>query len=161
LVGNKLENSCLHNYEGNRLNVHEVLTELEKLGSPEVKQIKAGFAITAENSHGIFLKDIKALAKRIGKNDALALERFDTGIYEARLLCSKLYNPRNMTEALMEKWSATFENWEICDTFCWADRVTASINCGRNCCTIPSSGRLATTSSHQCIVTSQYIKVMC
>lgn len=100
------------------MNTQEVRLELEKLGDPKVKQIKAGFAISAENSHGIFLKDIKALAKRIGKNDTLALELFDTGIYEARILCSKLYNPRNVTEELMEKWSATFENWEICDTFC-------------------------------------------
>ena len=100
------------------MELQDVLAALEKLGSPEVKQIKAGFAITAENSHGIFLKDIKALAKKIGRNDALALELFDTGIYEARVLCSKIYNPRNVTEALMEKWSATFENWEICDTFC-------------------------------------------
>ncbi len=100
------------------MQIDDVLAALEALGSPEVKAIKAGFAITAEQSHGIFLKDIKALAKKIGKNDALALELFDTGVYEARVLCSKLYNPRNVTEALMEKWSATFENWEICDTFC-------------------------------------------
>jgi 3-methyladenine DNA glycosylase AlkD len=100
------------------MNVQEVLLELEQLGDPKGKAIKAGFAISAENSHGIFLKDIKALAKRIGKNDALALELFDTGIYEARVLCSKIYDPRNVTEDLMEKWSASFENWEICDTFC-------------------------------------------
>jgi 3-methyladenine DNA glycosylase AlkD len=100
------------------MHLNDVLAELERLGSPDVKAIKARFAITAEQSHGIFLKDIKALAKRIGRNDALALELFDSGIYEARVLCSKLYNPRNVTEALMEKWSASFENWEICDTFC-------------------------------------------
>jgi len=100
------------------MRVSDVLAELERLGSPEVKAIKAGFAITAEHSHGIFLKDIQLLAKRIGKDDGLALELFDTGVYEARVLCSKIYNPRNVTEELMEKWSATFENWEICDTFC-------------------------------------------
>ena len=100
------------------MRVSDVLAELERLGSPEVKAIKAGFAITAERSHGIFLKDIQLLAKRIGKDDGLALELFDTGVYEARVLCSKIYNPRNVTEELMEKWSATFENWEICDTFC-------------------------------------------
>ena len=100
------------------MQVNNVLAELEKLGSPEVKAIKAGFAITAEHSHGIFLKDIQLVAKKIGRNDALALELFDTGVYEARVLCSKIYNPRNVTEDLMEKWSASFENWEICDTFC-------------------------------------------
>lgn len=31
-----------------------------------------------------------------------------------------IYNPKNLTEELMEKWIKTFENWEICDTFCMA-----------------------------------------
>jgi 3-methyladenine DNA glycosylase AlkD len=34
------------------------------------------------------------------------------------LLTSKLFHPNSITESLMEKWVQTFENWEICDTFC-------------------------------------------
>lgn len=67
---------------------------------------------------GIYHKDLKLLAKEIGQNNQLALELFDTEIYEARILCSKVYNPIDITEELMEKWVATFENWEICDSFC-------------------------------------------
>jgi 3-methyladenine DNA glycosylase AlkD len=143
------------------LELAEILGELEKLGSPEVKRAKAGFAITAENSHGIYMKDLKVLAAKISKTytavpipiesgnaggeadiivptpiisvippankksgkpktvtDTLALQLFDTGIYEARLLCSMLFNPKNLTAPLMEKWVQTFENWEICDTYC-------------------------------------------
>lgn len=100
------------------MQLNDVLAALEKMGSPEVKQTKARFAITADHSHGIFLKDLKLLAKQIGMNDKLALQLFDSGIYEARLLCSNIYNPAHLTEALMEKWVATFENWEICDTYC-------------------------------------------
>jgi len=29
-----------------------------------------------------------------------------------------VYNPNSITEELMGKWVATFENWEICDSFC-------------------------------------------
>lgn len=100
------------------MQVDDVLAELVKLGDPEVKKTKARFAVTAENSHGIFLKDLDALAKKIGLDDDLALRLFDTGIYEARLLTSRLFNPKNITIPLMEKWVRTFENWEICDTFC-------------------------------------------
>jgi len=100
------------------MEVDEVLLQLEALGSAEVKATKARFAITAQNSHGIFLKDLEVLAKTIGKDDALALRLFDTGVYEARLLTSKLYRPQNIIEPLMEQWVSTFENWEICDTFC-------------------------------------------
>lgn len=100
------------------MDLDEVLARLEALGDPAVKKVKARFAISAEKSHGIFLKDLEVLAKQIGKNDDLALRLFDTGIYEARLLTSKLFNPKNLTEPLVEKWVSTFENWEICDTFC-------------------------------------------
>ncbi|HEX2620351.1 MAG TPA: DNA alkylation repair protein [Phototrophicaceae bacterium] len=100
------------------MELNEILQILSEMGSPEVKAIKAGFAITAENSHGIFLKDLERLAKKIGKNDELALRLFDTGVYEARLLTSKLYHPQNITGVLMEQWVNAFVNWEICDTFC-------------------------------------------
>lgn len=100
------------------MELKKILIELKKLGGPEVKKTKERFAITAGNSHGIFLKDLNKLAKKIGPDDRLALDLFDTGIYEARLLTSMLFNPDNLTEKLMEKWVRTFENWEICDTFC-------------------------------------------
>jgi 3-methyladenine DNA glycosylase AlkD len=100
------------------MQLNQVLAELERLGDPKVKKIKERFAITAEHSHGIFLKDLDALAKRIGKDDALALQLFDTKIYEAQLLCSRLFHPQNVTARLMEKWVKAFVNWEICDTFC-------------------------------------------
>lgn len=95
-----------------------VLAELERLGDPQVKAVKARFAITAENSYGIFLKDLDALAKRLGKDNALALELFDSGVYEGQLLCSRLFDAGHVTPRLMEKWSRAFVNWEICDTFC-------------------------------------------
>src|ERR1041385_8748470 len=100
------------------MELHEILQQLEAMGSSETKKIKEHFAIKAENSHGIFLKELDALAKKIGKNDDLALRLFDTGIYEARLLTSRLFNPKHITEPLMDKWVSVFDNWEICDTFC-------------------------------------------
>ncbi len=58
------------------------------------------------------------IAKDIGQDNELALQLFDGGIYEGRLLCSKMFKPKDVTEQLMEKWVKTFENWEICDSFC-------------------------------------------
>ncbi|CAM1357762.1 DNA alkylation repair protein [Tenacibaculum xiamenense] len=79
---------------------------------------KQKFGVIANNSLGIYHKDLKELAKEIGRNNMLAIKLFDSGIYEARLLCSKIFSPKSITEDLMEKWVKTFENWEICDSFC-------------------------------------------
>ena len=76
------------------------------------------FGITSSNALGIYHKDLKELAKKMPKEDNIAIELFESGIYEARLLCSKIFRPENLTETLMDKWTSTFENWEICDSFC-------------------------------------------
>lgn len=33
-------------------------------------------------------------------------------------MCSKVFKPADITEDLMEMWASTFENWEICVSFC-------------------------------------------
>jgi 3-methyladenine DNA glycosylase AlkD len=97
----------------------QIIKRLEDLADPDKIRFKEKkYAIRSENALGVYMKDLKALAKEIGRNDSLALELFDSGIYEARLLCSKIYTPQNLTEELMEKWVRTFDNWEICDSFC-------------------------------------------
>ena len=75
------------------------------------------FGVVSNNSLGIYHKELKMIAKEIGQDNELALQLFDSGIYEGRLLCSKLFNAQDVTEQLMEKWVKTFENWEICDSF--------------------------------------------
>ena len=57
------------------------------------------------------------IAKEIGQGNELALQLFDSGIYEGRFLCSKMFKPKDVTKPLMEKRAKTFENWEICDSF--------------------------------------------
>jgi len=97
----------------------EVIAQLQSMANPEKVVLKEKkFNIVSENSLGIYHKDLKVLAKEIGRDNELAVQLFDSGIYEARLLCSKLFKPKDVTEELMEKWVKTFENWEICDSFC-------------------------------------------
>ncbi len=103
------------------MTLNETLSKLHELANPEKVSFKEQkFGIIATNSLGIYHKDLKVLAKEIGKDNMLAIQLFDSGIYEARLLCSKIFNPKDITEPLMEKWVQTFENWEICDSFCMA-----------------------------------------
>ncbi|MCK5374083.1 MAG: DNA alkylation repair protein [Alphaproteobacteria bacterium] len=76
------------------------------------------FGIVSNNALGIYQNDLKEIAKEIGKDSKLAVQLFDSGIYEARILCSKIFDPNDLSENLMEKWVESFENWEICDSFC-------------------------------------------
>lgn len=97
----------------------QIIDLLKKEANPEKILFKESkFGVISKNSLGIYHNELKELAKRIPKDDMLAIELFDSDIYEARLLCSKIFNPKNLTEELMDKWTSTFENWEICDSFC-------------------------------------------
>jgi len=101
------------------MTLSQIIAQLKKQADPEkILLKKTKFGVVSNNALGVYHKDLKELAKRISKNDELAVQLFDTGIYEARLLCSKIFNPKNLTESLIEKWVSTFENWEICDSFC-------------------------------------------
>lgn len=101
------------------MKLEEVITRLEGLADPKKVQLKREkFGISANNSLGIYHKDLKLIAKELGRDNELAIQLFETGIYEARILCSKMFLPADITEDLIEAWIRTFENWEICDSFC-------------------------------------------
>ena len=86
------------------MTLQEVINELNRIANPEkvlFKQKK--FGVIANNSIGVYHRDLKVLAKQIGKNNELALKLFDSNIYEYRLLCSKIFNLKDVTNELMEK----------------------------------------------------------
>lgn len=76
------------------------------------------FGIDSKDAIGLYQADINEIAKLIKHDDDLAIQLFETGIHEARLLCAKIFNPKNLTVELMQYWVETFDNWESTDTFC-------------------------------------------
>ena len=97
---------------------NEIIERLHHLKDAEKVILKREkFGILSNNSLGVFQKELKIIAKEIGQNNELALQLFDSGIYEGRILCGIMFKPEDVTEQLMEKWVKTFENWEICDCF--------------------------------------------
>lgn len=101
------------------MTLQQVLKRLKALSDPKKIEIKESkFGIKTENSLGIYHKELKILAKEIGQDNKLAIELYDTGIYEARILCSKIYDPACISEKQMDRWVSHFDNWEICDSFC-------------------------------------------
>lgn len=100
--------------------VDAVLAALKRKGSKRVREEMAPrYGIVAKDAYGVAMADIKALAKHIGTDHALALALWKTGNYEARLLCSMIAAPEAVTPALMESWRRDFDNWGVTDTLCF------------------------------------------
>lgn len=96
-----------------------IIKHLRQIADPAIAEQKVKqYNITATNAIGVKQTTLNALTKQIPKDKKLALELYKSGIYEARLLCAKIFPVKELTESLMEKWVKDFDNWAHCDSFC-------------------------------------------
>ena len=79
----------------------------------------ARFGIAANKAYGVSIANIQIIAKREGRDHALAAALWKTGWYEARLLTAFIDEPDRVTAAQMDRWCRDFDNWGICDTVCF------------------------------------------
>ena len=100
----------------------EVRVALEWLKSHATTATRDGMArygIPSHHAIGVAMRDIKALGKQLGPNQALAAALWETGVYEARMLASFVGDPARITAAQMDRWCQDFDNWAFCDAMCF------------------------------------------
>lgn len=102
------------------MNVDYILHWLEETGSPENRAGMGRFGINVSQAHGVSVSQLREFAKReIGRNDhELAAELWTSGIHEARTLAVLIDDPRQVTEAQMNRWVRDFDSWDVCDGAC-------------------------------------------
>jgi len=61
---------------------------------------------------------MRRIAKAAGKDHAAALQLWDTGIAEARIVASMVAVPAQLTEEQMDAWVKDFDSWDVCDQVC-------------------------------------------
>ena len=71
-----------------------VLSTLERMSTKRDRDNLARFGITATRAYGVSISNIQVIAKRIGRNHALAGALWKTGRYEARLLAAFIERTR-------------------------------------------------------------------
>jgi 3-methyladenine DNA glycosylase AlkD len=95
------------------------LTTLYSKANPKNVEGMARYGIkSAKNVLGVPSKFLFSLADSIGTNHTLALDLWQTGVYEARLLAAFVADPKQMTKSVMNKWTRDFDNWAVCDAAC-------------------------------------------
>lgn len=92
-----------------------VIQELKEMGSAKFKDGLDRFGINSENSYGIRMPDLRAFAKTIGKNHALALELWESGQHETMILATLVAEKKEVTMEQMESWIKDFNSWDVCD----------------------------------------------
>jgi 3-methyladenine DNA glycosylase AlkD len=95
-----------------------VLAELRRLADPTNVAGMARFGIVGQKLLGISVVQLRAIAKRTGRNHALAEELWSSGMFEARILAAFVAEPAKVTRRQANAWSKDFECWADCDGFC-------------------------------------------
>jgi 3-methyladenine DNA glycosylase AlkD len=95
--------------------IDTILKRLRGWGSAENVAGMARFGITVRDAYGVPMGKLKELARELGRDHARALELWDTGNREARLLAAFTADPKQMTRAQMDHWVRGFDSWDVCD----------------------------------------------
>jgi 3-methyladenine DNA glycosylase AlkD len=100
--------------------VASALAWLKKHSSKSVRDGMLRYAIPNDHALGVKMGDIQKLGKQLGRDHALALELWKTGVYEAQMLCAYVDEPARVTRTQMNAQARSFDNWAVCDTLCFA-----------------------------------------
>ena len=100
--------------------VAKALRWLEEHASKSVRDGMLRYAIPNDHALGVRMGDIQKLARQLGRDHALALALWKTGVYEAQMLTAYVDEPARVTPAQMDAQARDFDNWAICDTLCFA-----------------------------------------
>jgi len=100
------------------IDLKQLLNEFKANENKENVLGMARFGINPNGTFGIPIPWLRKKAKEIGKNHSLAIELWDTGYHEPRILASMIAEPEKVTEDMMEKWVLDFDSWDVCDQVC-------------------------------------------
>ena len=96
-------------------NLEEVMGTLRGMANPAYTEGMEGYGISTDTALGIRVPQLRKLAKEIGRDHDLAIQLWDEGTHEARLLATMVGDPEQVTEDLMEAWVLDIDSWDVCD----------------------------------------------
>jgi 3-methyladenine DNA glycosylase AlkD len=93
----------------------EILKQLKALGSDSYKKVIFKHGIT-EPVYGVKIEELKKFQMRIKKDYQLALDLYDTGVYDAQYLAGLIADDEKMTKKDLRNWLAKANCIAICGT---------------------------------------------
>jgi 3-methyladenine DNA glycosylase AlkD len=98
--------------------VEDILQGLQAVARPDQVAGMARYGMSAEGRLGVAVPEMRRIAKETGKDHALALALWRTGIPEAQIVAGMVADPRQLTEEQMEVWVKDLNSWDVCDQVC-------------------------------------------
>jgi len=86
------------------MTTEQVMKELEKKGSESIKKIFLNHGAKGP-LFGVKVGDLKVIQKKVKKDHQLAMELFDTGIYDAMYLAGLIADESKMSKKDIQQWA--------------------------------------------------------
>ncbi len=97
----------------------EIVAKLEKLGLASYKKVILKHDIH-EPVYGVKVEELKKFQKQIKKDYQLALDLYETGIYDAQYLAGLIADESKMTKKDLKRWLAKANGRAVCGfTVAW------------------------------------------
>jgi 3-methyladenine DNA glycosylase AlkD len=110
------------------MTAEQIVQELKSLGQDSYKKVLLNHGIQ-EPCYGVKIEEMKKIQKRIKKDYQLALDLYNTGIYDAMYLAGLIADDSKMTSKDLQRWVEKANNATVCGyTVPW---VAAESNHGR------------------------------
>jgi 3-methyladenine DNA glycosylase AlkD len=93
----------------------EILKQLQDLGTASYRRILANHGIN-EPVYGVKIEELKKFQKRIKKDYQLALDLYETGVYDAQYLAGLIADEGKMTKKDLRHWVVKANCIAICGT---------------------------------------------
>ena len=88
------------------MTAEEVVAQLKTLGTDAYKKVLGKHGVQ-EPCFGVKIADLKKIQKRVKKDYRLALDLYDTGIYDAMYLAGLIADDPRMTRKDLRRWAET------------------------------------------------------
>lgn len=95
----------------------DLIRDLKNTAAPENISGMAHFGINPQGTLGVSMPKIRQAARGI-HDHAVALELWQSGIHEARILAGLVDKPQWVTPEQMDDWVKDFDSWDVCDQVC-------------------------------------------
>jgi 3-methyladenine DNA glycosylase AlkD len=83
----------------------EILSDLKKLGRDSYKKVLLNHGVS-EPVFGVKIEEMKKIQRRVKKDYQLALDLYDTGVYDAMYLAGLVADDAKMTKKDIQNWLA-------------------------------------------------------
>lgn len=94
----------------------DIIAHLRKQRSPENLAGMARFGIVTDTALGLSNVELHRIARLVKTDHARALELWQSGLREARLLAAFTADPKALTLAEARRWADDCNSWEVVDT---------------------------------------------